>query len=619
MMNDINKKDQDPQARKLGDLLRSVTPRTRPEHEWIALENELMARLDAQDRKRSWSPIERISGLFSANFHPIPAFAGLAVLIVAAIVVYLGSTVHAPALAGSGLLSQKGSVCIRDESGRQSFSPASLRKALLRKGQIFETGSASGAIMRIDAGSAFKLAENSRLVVKQADQRHFVLLIDRGSILLSVSKRTPDQVFAVMSPNSRCTVVGTVFSISVDRSEPAAVRTLLSVYEGKVEMRPTGTEKSVALVPAGQLAAVSGASLSGPRPIGEIADAVRDISLLKLSLDAASDSSQKFGILECVSSPAGAVVSINDQAIGRTPMLIRKPAGDYKLAVSLDGYQTWTNHVVVRSIIDDTAESHFCNIPLARHNAAQISEPAGNAYASVSNNPDFIEALIQMTVGEYRKSLKILDSLRNVRQFTPRDQAIVDRKSVECYRGLGDFQQALAAVKKNHDDAGTHAGSSLLWEMANLKANCIGDYEGAAQDLMAYIKTYPDGPWIHDAYQRRAEVLYLTKDVKEAVRCLHEHVRRFPNDPEIDRSLYYLAYLTGHELHDCAAAAVWYLRIVDLPGSGYRENSLYELAECYGRLGKIHEAQETCERYLKRYPNGAWKSACVSRLAAIKP
>jgi TolA-binding protein len=198
------------------------------------------------------------------------------------------------------------------------------------------------------------------------------------------------------------------------------------------------------------------------------------------------------------------------------------------------------------------------------------------------------------------------------------EHAVLARKAVECYRSLGDFGATLAARQKERDAAKSPgARGSLLWEIATIKANCQGDYAGAANDLEEYIRTCPDGPWIHEAYDKRAEALYLDGRMPEAVQQFREHIRRFPNSKEIDQSLYYLAEIASHELNNCADAINYFARLVRAPQGRYRENALFGLAECYVRLGKDEPARKTYQDYIRLFPKGTWRSACNARLAAL--
>ena len=55
------------------------------------------------------------------------------------------------------------------------------------------------------------------------------------------------------------------------------------------------------------------------------------------------DAPQQNGAMEITSSPSGAIVKLNDQYRGRTPLTLNDlPAGSYTLSFSLDGYHEFT-------------------------------------------------------------------------------------------------------------------------------------------------------------------------------------------------------------------------------------------------------------------------------------
>jgi hypothetical protein len=55
-----------------------------------------------------------------------------------------------------------------------------------------------------------------------------------------------------------------------------------------------------------------------------------------------------FGTLSITSNPSGAVVSINGQAAGVTPLrLARQRAGSYAVQIAQDGFERWSASVRV--------------------------------------------------------------------------------------------------------------------------------------------------------------------------------------------------------------------------------------------------------------------------------
>jgi outer membrane protein assembly factor BamD (BamD/ComL family) len=475
-------------------------------------------------------------------------------------------------------------------------------------------------MVRLDAGSALCLQENTRLTVMEADARRLVFFLHKGGIFATVSKRARDQVFTIATPNAQCKVVGTIFGVAVRPEDPSgAPMTRLCVYEGVVQMRAINAAGVSASVGAGQSLSMTGANPDAALPVGESADAIRAITLLKLSLEIAGDTSCGYGLVDCESLPSGAMVSIDGQRTGRTPLILKRPAGRCEVTISCEGYATEKSLVTVRA--KQATDCYAQLVPMRPQDArgragAWHAEDA--VHGALINFPDYIEALIQLTIGEYRKALDIFDSLNALPDLGMHEHSVLARKAVECYRSLGDFAATLAARQKEYNAAKSPgARGSLLWEIATIKANCQGDFRGAANDLEEYIKDYPDGPWIHEAFDKRAEALYLDGRMPEAVRVLREHVRRFPKSKETDQSLYYLAEITSHELNNCADAVNYFARLVRAPGGRYRENALFGLAECYTRLGNEEPARKAYQEYIRLFPKGTWRTACNARLAAL--
>jgi len=624
-MNTLDRQDQDPQIQKLRTLLSSVPARKKPEHELVALENVLFSRLDSEKRK-AFRPRGLFEGLVEslAIFaRPVPAMA----VVIAALLIGISGTVyfvhysaHQTLLSGSRILNISGQVTMGAARQQKALTPLQVPRIRLGKSQVYETGAGSSIMVRLDAGSALCLQENTRLTVLEADAQRLVFFLHKGELVATVSKRDRDQVFAVATPNAQCKVVGTIFGVAVRPEGPSETcMTRLSVYEGVVQIRAINAAGVSASAGAGQSLSMFGPNPNEALPVVESSDAIRAITLLKLSLEIAGDTSCGYGLVDCESFPSGATVSIDGQRIGRTPLILKRPAGRSEVTISCDGYAEKKSLVTVRA--KQATDCYAQLVPVrapAAHGPIAAWSAEDTAHGALINFPEYIEALIQLTIGEYRKALDIFDSLNALPALGMHEHAVLARKAVECYRSLGDFGATLAARQKERDAAKSPgARGSLLWEIATIKANCQGDYAGAANDLEEYIRTCPDGPWIHEAYDKRAEALYLDGRMPEAVQQFREHIRRFPNSKEIDQSLYYLAEIASHELNNCADAINYFARLVRAPQGRYRENALFGLAECYVRLGKDEPARKTYQDYIRLFPKGTWRSACNARLAAL--
>ena len=99
------------------------------------------------------------------------------------------------------------------------------------------------------------------------------------------------------------------------------------------------------------------ASDRSPPAISERAQQIRPRPVPVTPTESASPPSPAFGAVYVTSVPTGAVVTVDGAERGRTPLPLSKlPPGPQRLAVSLDGYQSWTGQVNVRA--DTTARVH---------------------------------------------------------------------------------------------------------------------------------------------------------------------------------------------------------------------------------------------------------------------
>jgi tetratricopeptide (TPR) repeat protein len=614
-------------AASLRELLLKVNVPAKREQDWSALENDLFAVLDNDTSAMR----RRIFAFPRAPF----AYAAAAALVLSAVgigmkVAYPQKTIVREPSAVS-LISMRGRVAVRWEGKGMwdtltSLAPATSMKTA-KQGTVFAPLAASSAVILLDKGSVVKLFAGSSLTITASTAAKQVCFLANGGVLVKVNKRQHGQGFEIRTPCATCTVVGTIFQVDAD----AKTSTTLSVYQGKVRMTPHGGPASgAAYVATGRQMTVSrdGAATFGL--ISESGTPIKDISVLSMLVEPseAENGANQGAVVDITSRPDGAKVMINSVMAGTTPLLVKEPAGAYAVVLCRDGYGPFEKTITVGRdrIVNCAADLS----PKASVTPALPSQPArGPASAGAQRKqseeelrliPEYVEALVNMESGEYQRTLAILDSLSGSGAVDIKQRMCIMETVNACYKKLGDFEHAsdLLEDRLQKTDA-PQAKGQILWELANMRANCLGDYEGAEMALVEFLIVEPDAMWAHSAYSKLAEIQYYLNKYKSAAETYRKHIATFPDDPDIDRSMYNLACIEGRDLGDCGKAAGWYSRLLNsFHASPYRSAALFRRAECYLQMGKTDDAVKDLRRYLALEPDGIWRGICIGALKKYK-
>ncbi len=598
----------------LRQMLKSIQPPRKSESEWTLFANELFLELENRRHTRR-SPQRRWRR--RSLFAPGPALAAaLTMVIIAATVAVFQSDrlLPAPAVAVQ-ILSVSGDVVLAD-GNRTINNPESLLSSPAAAGQTIRTKSGSSAMIRLDEHTGVMLTENTEVTILAANQRTHSFHVHRGEIIASVKKRTEKQSFVVRTANAECNIVGTVFSVAY---HPREQQTELAVFKGAVEMI-SGREKKIerAMVLAGQMASVTAQTLHAAQILTASETPITDISLLHQTLAMARDSARATGLARLHSQPPNATAFVNGAIVGTSPLILRLPAGVLEIAFAMPDYTSFVDTVTINPGEATIVEAGLSPLPeveskprrIARVRPGSTPSKAKKDSSDFLNHPDYVEALIQITVGEYRKALALLDSLKENPIISLRQRTQVMQKIGQCYRSLGDFSRALHSLEGRLAKAtNPNQRAAILWEIATLKANCLEDYAGAEKNLREYVKRYPDGAWFDQAYQKLAEVIYVQGRPGEAARVYEQHAQRAQNRSSLDKTYYELARIVRTDFGAYTRAAQWYDRLIEqFPESRYLEHALFELADCYRKTGDAQSAKRVHARFQKRFPEGRWET-----------
>jgi TolA-binding protein len=473
-----------------------------------------------------------------------------------------------------------------------------------------------------------------------------MLMLNQGRLLAKVSKRAPGQSFIVVTPNAVCEVVGTRFEVSV-APHAGILTTSLSVLKGRVNLSSRYHKSVRKAVAAGRSAALSGEDMFFAREgESDVQKLEMDMADLSLPVESAGDAARPMGTLSITSDPPGAYTFINGRAVGQTPLVLEKPSDTYQIALALPGYAVYEQSLRVGR--NKGAETHASlekikylkflkSIMIAREGlrepvpqekapapvpqvipAVPIVQAAGGSPLAQSL---FADAVSKLESGDFGGALNAFEYLKSTESDNIEAKLQVMDKIARCYRALNNFSACVQVLDEMYRISKNHVKKdNLLWEIADIRASRLGQYEAAEKDLLLYVKECPGGFWIHEAYIKLAEIQYLLKKAKAAAATYTAYIEKYPQNRSIDKAYYNLAYILGHDLNDCGRAVVWYRKLLaGHPQSPFVEDAVFWKADCLARLNKKEEAKAEYLNYLARFPNGRWKDATREKLADLAP
>ncbi len=645
-MKKLNNQETDPVVKGLQKLLSALTFKERSEQQWQVLENNLFAQLDEIESKSH--PVKRWRYSFGFPFQfgrGAVVATSITLCVVLLSTLFFGILPHTTApLVESRILGVRGQVVVTDENASEvGFQQVTVAQhnldtfdkgAILKANQIIEASEQAKLVVQIDNQSHFILSENSKLTVRKANSREIELYLHRGEFFCSLKKRDKSQTFTVLTPNTISRIIGTIFTIRTHANDNDKRITNLSVFKGKVKISNYEEYLGHDFISSGQSIQVSTKERGDVFSLDKDQMPIRSLSLLKL-LSNSNNATDSMGMLDIRSEPLGAEVYIHGEPVGKTPLLTKYRKGAYEITVKREGFNPWSSIVSLAEGKIAFVEPHLSKdsskidmmppfvsakkrrAPL-RSSQYKSSLPSADMH-DFSLNPAFIEALIQMTIGEYQKALVVLDSLKVIPGISLTNKVEIINKIAECYRGMGNFHKTLGILDmKYRGESNPVRKSNLLWEMIILKANCLGDFNGAKANLQTYIHTYPQGSWIETAYAKLGEVYVLLENYAKAVSTYKAHIQRFGSGKNVENSLYTLANINRSKLDNCKEALHWYSKLIKTyPHTSFMGSALFERAECYRAYGMPRKAKKDYEQYLSLFPTGHLYGKCRAHLALL--
>jgi outer membrane protein assembly factor BamD (BamD/ComL family) len=624
----IAQQEQLPAIRQLQEKLQRIKPPEKTSSEWSVIESSLFSRLGNMELPRN---------TMAANFRSfiLKPYSLASGCIVAglAIALTIVTSIQEKDTLPTQPVSLHGALIISTNEkmpGDTLHDKEILNKNLhFPQGVSFATLDHSTFIFKLSHEGAFELSPNSKLTLMETSNKKMTLNLEKGTLLAKVVHKTTRREVRIITPSAQCLVTGTIFKVTTfpDTNQPAGEnsaikntgnemksQTLLTVYEGSVLfISGIAASKKSLSVSTGQCCSAIMIGGNAVEPISESETPIKAISTLELLVAFKDSLRETSGLLDISSNPDDALVMIDDTIIGKTPLLIRKIIGAHSIKLSGKGCSVWQQSVTIGkdSISFVSPRLQCTEYPVSTGESEAKTRKGNNRFFLKSKTdpestlvaiPNYVEAMIHLTIGEYQKALGILDSLKETYPVDMKSQKSIMKKINSCYAKLGDFSNALKRLEQKLSDDSlslkTNEKEQILWEIANIKANCIGDYEGAEATLIRLLTMNPKGNHASDAWEKLAKIRYMLNELDGSVAAYETILHNYPDYQSKDRVLFNLAGVLCDDLHHHREAIRLYSKLMaDYPHGTYYKSALIARAECLKKTGRIVEAQNDYKKY----------------------
>jgi len=357
------------------------------------------------------------------------------------------------------------------------------------------TGESGAIAMRMADDISVVLLHDGRAVLPGTDDGSRRVRLTRGVLVARL--RSPLQGrFIVETPAGSIEATGTTFVVKVLEDQ----KTEVWLLEGKIRIYPRRgisheREAAVYALFSGDDLEEIGKDVSGGFMI--LAEAQRIDSFKE---------SEHLGWMFLESNPSGAEVIQGDVVLGRTPLMIARPAGSSDLLISAKGYEPVTRPVEVRV---GRVSSYQVELVPAR---TPHDDPLGRirrllAARRIGQAVEELNAYLKEKPGDVKATFLLADARR-----------------------LGEKpEDALVLYRKVSDSAWDHRmREAALYEVGRLQLHALSLPGEALQTFLKLKQEYPRGLLGQEVAYHLAESYIATRKFLEAVRALEDYLQRYP-------------------------------------------------------------------------------------------
>jgi ferric-dicitrate binding protein FerR (iron transport regulator) len=357
------------------------------------------------------------------------------------------------------------------------------------------TGESGAIAMRIADDISVVLLHDGRAVLSRPDDGSQRVALTQGTLVARL--RNPLQGrFIVETPTGSIEATGTTFVVRVLEN----FNTEVWLLEGKIRIHPQQgisheREAAVYALFSGEDLEKIGKDVSGGFMI--LAEAQRVDSFKE---------SERLGWMFLESNPSGAEVVQGDLILGRTPLMIARPAGSSDLLVAADGYEPVTRPVEIRA-----GRVSSYQVELVPSQTPQ-DDPLGRirrllAARRIKQAVEELDEYLKKKPGDVKATFLLADAWR------------LSQKPAE----------ALALYRRVSDSAWDHRmREAALYEVGRLQLHALKQPAAALKTFSKLKREYPRGLLGQEVDYHLAESYIATKRFSEAVRALQDYLERYP-------------------------------------------------------------------------------------------
>lgn len=452
---------------------------------------------------------------------------------------------------------------------------------LEKNGITIKTADSSLTNVLLNKRTTLSLDNNTVCRINKLSIDTQIISLQQGNVLAKVGKRGREQKFRIETPNAFCDVVGTQFKVWYDDTAFGKCVTRLAVYKGSVVFG-VGLNKEVP-VDSGYCIEAVGETLGKPVLINKNKDRLKNKIMV-------------------ISEPDEAIVSINGNKAGLTPLSFEFEKGVYQIKVYKNGYSMWEKHLNLAKYEKDT-------IRIKLRTALGISEKSEKISDSNTSDSVLINKVVELIDSEnYDSALIVLNDIVCNSKTRRETKVLVLTKMAYCQSSMGRHDKAVEALLQivNGRFSDDQKGSALF-RIATIKKDQMHDYDGAVEALIKYFKDYSEGIWIEEVGFSLAELLVIKGMFNEAASVYEVLMEKEISIKGNVKILYNLAQLYLQHLKDNARALeLFTLLDENFPGNIYSEDALFWRANCLFELGRITQSFNEYSNYLSNYPDGKW-------------
>ncbi|MCP4677814.1 MAG: PEGA domain-containing protein [Deltaproteobacteria bacterium] len=382
----------------------------------------------------------------------------------------------------------------------------------LRAGDVISTAEGS-AVLRLAGGVIAHLGANTEVRLVRPDEDPAQLFLTSGRLLAAVDRHRAGEIaFTVETRVGRLEVTGTVFAVEANKKSVD-----LQVLEGRVRISEPGGKRREVVGGQGATAGADEVRRLSSSEIARLATSTEPLSFFR---------PERAARLTLTSQPVGALATLDDVALGQTPLTIALNAGARVVKISSEGYESTREQITLADGDEVVREIVLSRIK----NETGLYRPAEDSAAS--SQPERHSAK-RTPSGECIKDKAASTATPSSDTMDPnpaRESALDLLSRARDRRQAGDWSGAVEAYEILLERfPGRSETSVALTSLGELQLGRLKDPAAAKHNFDRYLRRFPDGVLAQEAaYGRIRALRQLGRNAEEAA-ALERFIDIYPS------------------------------------------------------------------------------------------